>query len=319
MAPTTEEERQDGFRQSEISFLQQQNQELLSTLETVEKEKTDGFSLATDWEQRHKALDSEEEALRSRIQELDKTLHDEQMEASAKDEHLRVVQEQNEQMLTLLEKEETTMKKAKQQAAELTEHNERLAKIEQHFEEVQKGLEKAVADSKDSALKPHEQVRQARGLNDSLRADVANVEAQTQVDIEALEQALEVVNRKNVDYVQQIKRQESREVQLKGDIQELKNRADGLKNETHEMAQQLEGDSAERVAFESERGTLLQKIETAEAQVDALKGALHTAEKASEQLSDEQRRAAERYREIADKVYSLMDALRLSQVDFEES
>ena len=57
-----------------------------------------------------------------------------------------------------------------------------------------------------------------------------------------------------------------------------------------------------------------QKLEGLEAQIDILKKTLNTAEKANEQLTEENRRSAEKFREMADKVYGLMDSMRLNQV-----
>ncbi|CAE8721535.1 unnamed protein product, partial [Polarella glacialis] len=53
-------------------------------------------------------------------------------------------------------------------------------------------------------------------------------------------------------------------------------------------------------------------------QADTLKKALSTAERANEQLQDENRTTADRCRETADKVYALMDSLRLNQVELKK-
>ena len=49
-------------------------------------------------------------------------------------------------------------------------------------------------------------------------------------------------------------------------------------------------------------------------QVDALRKALSSSERANEGLQEDNRQSAEKFREMADKVYALMDALRLNQV-----
>ena len=49
-------------------------------------------------------------------------------------------------------------------------------------------------------------------------------------------------------------------------------------------------------------------------QVEALRKALSSAERANESLQEDNRQSAEKFREMADKVYALMDALRLNQV-----
>eukprot|EP00971_Amphidinium_carterae_P037784 742988-Amphidinium_carterae.1 len=59
-------------------------------------------------------------------------------------------------------------------------------------------------------------------------------------------------------------------------------------------------------------------IEALEVQADTLKKALNTAERANEQLQEENRTAAERCRETADKIYALTDSLRLNQVELKK-
>merc|ERR1712187_417101 len=69
---------------------------------------------------------------------------------------------------------------------------------------------------------------------------------------------------------------------------------------------------------ERARSQLEMQIEALEVQADTLKKALTQAERANEQLQNENRSSQERCRESHDKVYALMDALRLNQVELKK-
>ncbi|CAE7247468.1 msrA [Symbiodinium sp. CCMP2592] len=138
------------------------------------------------------------------------------------------------------------------------------------------------------------------------------------VDIEALGQALQVVEQKNLEYMNRIHKQETREQQLKGENSTLQEEVESIRSEIDALRKQLEGDEESRTHFERARSQLEMTIESLEVQVDTLKKALSTAERANEQLQDENRTTADRCRETADKVYALMDSLRLNQVELKK-
>ncbi len=76
---------------------------------------------------------------------------------------------------------------------------------------------------------------------------------------------------------------------------------------------QLNEDQDARDGFEKRKGELLREVERREAQVDALKKALALAERATEAANEEKQRAVNQLKDMADKVYSLMDNLKLNQ------
>ena len=108
-------------------------------------------------------------------------------------------------------------------------------------------------------------------MNETLRADLQGTEAQAKVDIEALEQALQVVKQKNLEYLHLIGAQEVKEQNLNAELEQLKELQGKLQQEIHDLKHTMEGDEEERQKFERNKGDLHQKIEAVEAQVDALK------------------------------------------------
>ncbi len=79
------------------------------------------------------------------------------------------------------------------------------------------------------------------------------MDAQTQVDIEALNQVLTVVSNKNVEYLTQLQRQETRENQLKEELNGLKETANNFRKEIESLKKRMDGDEKERLAFERDK------------------------------------------------------------------
>ncbi|CAD7957005.1 unnamed protein product [Amoebophrya sp. A120] len=304
-----------GFRASEIAFLQEQNNNVLQALENIEDERDNTLRLVREWEDKEQQMLVETASVQQKIQVLQDALVQEKTELISKDEHVRVLSQQNQQMLELLELEEVKTRDLVAKIGELDEENNSLKVLEGEFDKIKEEIENLIKGKKEESLQTADQLREFRQLNESLRADIASVDAQTQVDIEALNQVLTVVSNKNVEYMQQLQKQDTREQHLNEELAGLRDTASGLKKEIEQMKKQMDGDENERGSFERDKASLQQKIESLESQIDVLKKTLNTAEKSNEQLHEENRRSAEKFREMADKVYGLMDSLRLNQVE----
>mmetsp|Transcript_68112 Transcript_68112/g.122756 ORF Transcript_68112/g.122756 Transcript_68112/m.122756 type:complete len:931 (+) Transcript_68112:131-2923(+) len=308
----------DGMRQNEILFLQEQNKVVLETLERVEAEREKAHEQIRACEERDSSLQSELELVNDKIQALAQRLRQDKSETMAKDEHVKVLSEQNKQMLGLLETEENKSKSSTNVIRDLTSKNRKLQTIAEEFDVAKAELEKQVSVAKSKCADTVATVRGARSLNEVLRSNIQNTEAKTRVDIEALGQALMVVDQKNLEYMQRINKQETREQQLRGETGALQEEVEVVRAEIDQLRKSLEGDEEGRTSFERARSQLEITIEGLEVQADTLKKALSTAERANEQLQDENRTTADRCRETADKVYALMDSLRLNQVELKK-
>jgi myosin protein heavy chain len=308
----------DGFRQTEIQFLQEQNSQVINALEKGEREKEEAKQIAAEFEQKEASLQAEYERVKLKIVAITTELQQQRTESHSKEEHIRVLSDQNKQLLDLLEQTEDKVRKTQESSVALEYEIKRLKLIEEDFDRVKERAEKEVSAAKREVLKLLEAVRDVRETNEMLRTEAANFEAQTSVDLEALEQALSVVKNKNVDYIQQIQKQEVKAQQFQQSIGTLNEEASELETKIVEMKGQMEGEEEERQKFSRNAGDQQQRLEGQEAQVDALRKALSSAERANEGLQEDNRQSAEKFREMADKVYALMDALRLNQVDLKK-
>jgi hypothetical protein len=306
------------IRSQEIAHLQEENRQVLEQLEKVEHERDDALKIIAACEEKDKAIQADLNALNDKIQAMGERVQEDKMLVVSKDEHVKVVAEQNKQMMQLLENEETKQKTNSDNIRELEAKNRKLQRIADEFDVAKSVIEKKVADAKTKSAEVNAGVNSQRSLNETLRANIQNTEAKTRVEIEALGQALQVVENKNLEYLTRINRQETKEKQLQGETETLNQEVEKVRAEIDQLRKQLEGDSEGRVLFERHRSQIETAIEALEVQADTLKKALNTAERANEQLQEENRTSAERCRETADKVYALMDSLRLNQVELKK-
>jgi len=307
-----------GFRNNEIHFLQEQNNEVLGSLERVEDERDQAIKIIHDCEEMDARLQAELQSVRDKVGALGNRIQQDRTEAVAKDEHVKVLSEQNKQMLQLLEAEEAKSRDNAERIRNLEAKNRKLQRIAEEFDVAKGEIEKQVADAKTKAVDVIAGVKNQRGLNETLRANIQNTEAKTRVDIEALGQAMQVVDQRNLEHLQRINKQEAKEKQLQSENEALKQQVEKVREDIDELRKQLEGDTEGRTGFERQRGQIESSIEGDEVAADTLKKALNTAERANEQLQDENRTSAERCRETADKVYALMDSLRMNQVELKK-
>jgi len=307
-----------GFRSNEITFLQEQNRAVLTELESVEHERDKALEVIKACEEKDQGFQAELQCVRDKIGSMNDRVNEDKTLAIAKDEHVRVLSEQNKQMIQLLENEETKSREHSDKIRDLENKNRKLQRIAEQFDVAKSGIESQVAEAKSKSSHFISGVKNQRSLNETLRANIQNTEAKTRVDIEALGQSLQVVENKNLEYMTRINKQETKETQLRGETETLKEEVEKVRAEIDALRKQLEGDNEGRVGFERARSQIEMAIEALEVQADTLKKALNTAERANEQLQDENRTSAERCRETADKVYALMDSLRLNQVELKK-
>mmetsp|Transcript_13809 Transcript_13809/g.39289 ORF Transcript_13809/g.39289 Transcript_13809/m.39289 type:complete len:895 (+) Transcript_13809:123-2807(+) len=308
----------ERFRANEIAFLQQKNNEILAVLGQCEAERDEALEQIAACEEKDTALQGELQGSKDRISALASLFQQSKSEIVAKDEHVRVQTEQNKHLLSVLESVENKSKESQDRIQSVEARNKKLQRVADVFDAAKADLERQVAEAKAKGAENIAKVQGQRGLNETLRANIQNTEARVRVDIESLGQALQVCDNKNLEYMQKINGQEAKEQKLQSETAALKEEVESARTEIDKLRKRLEGDEEGRTTFERARSQLEVQIESLEVQADTLKKALTQAERANEQLQEENRGSQERCRENHDKVYALMDALRLNQVELKK-
>mmetsp|Transcript_85171 Transcript_85171/g.194264 ORF Transcript_85171/g.194264 Transcript_85171/m.194264 type:complete len:776 (+) Transcript_85171:61-2388(+) len=303
----------ENFRATNIRYFQEQNKQVLKALEKVEEERDEANAVIKQWEERQSKLQSEYDRFAARLEATQQAAEKSRAEIQAKDEHIRVLSEQNKHLLGLLETEEGKSREIADEKEGVDREHDRLTKIAEEYTTVKKTTEQHIALANGEVTKLQMELQNGHEENAELRAAAANYEAQIKVDLQSLEAALANAKAKNVQYLQQMQHNDVAEHRMQSDLQHVRDKIEQTHREKARLQAHLDGEEEDRDQFEKSRSTLHKKVDTLEAQQDQLRKALSAAEVQHEQLQDESRNSGEKFREMADKVYSLMDQLRLGQ------
>merc|ERR1719440_317425 len=97
----------ENFKSHNIRFLQEQNRQVLAALEKVEEERDDTLQVIKQWEDKQVVAQREYGKLQTQLGQFEDRCNGSRMDILKKDEQIRVLSEQNTQLMTLLEQEES--------------------------------------------------------------------------------------------------------------------------------------------------------------------------------------------------------------------
>jgi chromosome segregation ATPase len=155
-----------GFRANEINFLQDENRNILTQLENVEKERDDALAIIKACEAKDDGFQSELQAIRDKIGALATKVNEDKMLTVSKDEHVKVLSEQNKQMIQLLENEETKSRDHQGKISEFESKNRKLQRIAEEFDVEKARIEGEVAEAKNKSCGIISGVKNHRSLNE---------------------------------------------------------------------------------------------------------------------------------------------------------
>lgn len=308
----------ENFKHHNIRFLQEQNRQVLGALNKVEEERDDTLQVIKQWEDKQVVAQREYGKLNTQLGQFEDRCNASRMEILKKDEQIRVLSEQNTQLMSLLEQEESRAKSKLDEWQNLKNENDRLQSISDEYDRMKAAGDQQMLGANTEILKMQEELRNASNETDQLQSAAKNFAAQAKVDIESLEDTLAQAKQKNVGYLQQIQHNEVNEHRLAETLQGLKDIFEELTVQKKSLRMQLDGDQAQRDKWCKSRAEVTRRLETLEATREQLRQALEAAEQANSQMQQENQSGAENFRQMGDKVYALMDQLRLNQVELKK-
>lgn len=167
-------------------------------------------------------------------------------------------------------------------------------------------------------MKLQEEVRNAQNETEQLQTAAKNFTAQWKRDIEELEEKLQEAKKQNVLHLEQIQHNEVNEHRLLEEVQSWKLQIEELGVQKKSAKIQLDGDQMARGTWSKSKLEIMKRTEQLDRTADELRQAINVAEETNQKLTEENTKGAENFREMGDKVYSLMDQLRLNQVNLKK-
>lgn len=308
----------ENFRQTNVRFLQEQNKQALSALQKVEEERNEAYSTVKEWETRQAKLEAEFDDLQYQLEDLESNGVKSRAALQQKDEHVRVLSEQNRQLLEMLEAEEKKGGDESEELKKQTDNNSRLRELKKAFEAMKAAGDAQLLTATTEVVKLQEEEKNARGETEQLQTAAMNFSAQAKKDIEELESQLEEAKKANVLHLTQIQHNEVHEHKLLEDINVWKLSIEELGVQKKAIKIQLDGDLAVRGGWSKSKMEIMKRTEVLEHTAAELRAAIEAAETTNAQMQAENRKGSEHFKAMGDKVYSLMDQLRLNQVNLKK-
>jgi len=308
----------EGFRSHNVRFLQEQNKEVIRALEKLEEERDEAFAAVAKWDEKKRQVEHEHRKLLEQLAATEETCNNSAAEIEKRDEHIRVLAEQNRSLLDTLEQEEQISKQRETTMMQLNEKQVYLQKKSDEYDHIQETGARELAAANTEIVKHEEELRNSRNEYEALQEADRNFQAQAAADIEALERKLREAKDKNVAHLQQIQHNEVHEHRMNEALQRLKETLDELTYQKKGIRMQLDVDVEHRDKWTQSKAEVERRRGTLEKTVEALRLALRSAEDDNRRMQEDNRHGAENFRQLGDKVYSLMDQLRVNQLDLKK-
>lgn len=308
----------EGFRSHNVRFLQEQNKEVIRALEKLEEERDEALAAVAKWEERKAQVEGEYRKLQEQLAATEETCNLSAAEIQKRDEQIRVLAEQNRSLIDMLEAEEKVSKEREAKVMDETHRQAHLQKISDDYDNIQDTGNKELAAARTEIVKHEEELRHSRNEYEALQEADRNFLAQAKADIEALEKKLREAKDKNVAHLQQIQHNEVNEHRMTEALQKLKETLDELSYQKKGIRMQLDVDVEHRDKWTQSKAEVERRKATLEKTVEALRQSLRSAEDDNRKMQEDNRHGADNFRQLGDKVYSLMDQLRVNQLDLKK-
>lgn len=303
-----------AMKDEQLRILGEQNGKLLASLNAMDDELQTLKATKLRLEDDNRSLRDLNFELQSKARAAETALTKAQAGVEERDTQLRVLTDHNTELLRLLEHEEA-------QAASLATSN---AAQQRDLEALHTRLTSVMASAKiheevatratrEGQLRA-EEVRLLRNESDQLRACNAELKMKTQVELEALQEQLRV--RKEKQYQLLEKMQQLDEAKRRGDDQlaalEDKLRASLERGQELETQVQLEA-KAKRAQLDANKGLFIENGNLMRDKQE-LQQRADRAEQERARMEAENRDSAEQLREMAEKVFQLLERLKLAEL-----
>jgi len=317
-AGKTQKPHTEGFRANNVRYLQDQNKEVTRLLEALEEERDQVLAQVRQWEERKAQVEAEYEKLKVQLANTEETANISTAEIQKRDEQIRVLSEQNRELLDMLDAEEKNCKEKEATLKESDTRHAHLQKISDQYDVVKETGNKQLAQAHTEIAKYEEELRNATNECEQLKEADRNFQAQARADIEALEKKLQTAKDKNVEHLQQIQHNEVHEHRMGEGLVKLKEQLDELSYQKKGIRMQLDVDVEHRDKWQQSKLEVEKRRETLDKTVEALRASLRSAEEHNRKMQEDNKHGADNFRQLGDKVYSLMDQLRVNQLDLKK-
>ena len=237
-----------------------------------------------------------------------------QAEVADKDKQLRIMTDQNTEMLRLLEAEEVRGTQLDREVAELRseldelrqKHGALLATAKTHEELATKA-------AKEGQLRA-EEIRLLRVETEQLKQQNTELKMKTQVEVEALQEQLRVRKEKQYQLLEKLQAQEEAKRQAEDQVAGMEEQLRGLHARNVDLETQMKVESRGRANLEESNRELQTENNNLYNNNKELQNKISKSETERLRLQSEGRDISDNMHEVSQKVFQLMERLKLAEL-----
>jgi myosin protein heavy chain len=237
-----------------------------------------------------------------------------QIDIADKEKQLRIMTDQNSELLRLLESEESLTAKLQGEVNELrAELDELRQKYNALLTTAKTHEELATKAAKEGQLRA-EEIRLLRVEVEQLKQQNTELKMKTQIEVEALQEQLRVRKEKQYQLLEKLQAQEEAKRQAEDQVAGMEEQLRGLHARNVDLETQNKVESRSKSNIEEANKELQIENTTLFNQNKELQAKIERSEKERLRMEAEARDSGEQLREMSDKVFQLLERLKLAEL-----
>ena len=302
------------MKDEQLKILSEQNSSLLASLDKVEEESNSIQLEKLAVEQENRTLRDNNFDLQSRTRAAETMTKKLLLEGEDKDKQLRIMTDQNAELLRLLESEESL---TVQHQKEISELKATLDEVTQKYGSLlgtaKTHEEIAVRAAKEGQLRVDE-IRILRTETEQLKQSNSELKMKTQVEVESLQEQLRVRKEKQYQLLEKLQAQEQAKRQAEDLVAGMEDQLRTLHAKKVEQEALIQAESRAKLCLVDAQ----KQLQVENTSLSSVKGELQAKIERSEterlRMEAEARDNGEQLREMAEKVFQLLERLKLAEL-----
>ncbi|RYH31478.1 hypothetical protein EON65_02465 [archaeon] len=265
-------------------------------------------------EQENRTLRDTNFELQSKARAAETTSKRVQIEVADKEKQLRIMTDQNSELLRLLESEEGLTARLQGEVSELrAELDELRQKYTALLATAKTHEELATKAAKEGQLRA-EEIRLLRVETEQLKQQNTELKMKTQIEVEALQEQLRVRKEKQYQLLERLQAQEEAKRQAEDQVAGMEEQLRGLHARNLDLETQNKVESRSKSNVEESNKELQIENTNLINQCKELQAKIDRSEKERLRMEAEARDSGEQLREMSEKVFQLLERLKLAEL-----
>lgn len=303
-----------AMKDEQLRILSDQNGKLLVSLDKVEEEANTIQMEKLAVEQENRTLRDNNFELQSKARAAETSAKRMQTEVADKEKQLRIMTDQNSELLRLLESEEGLTAQLQNEVAELRAELDELRQKHGALLTTAKTHEEMSTKAAREGQLRAEEIRLLRTETEQLKQQNAELKMKTQVEVEALQEQLRVRKEKQYQLLEKLQAQEEAKRQAEDQVTGMEEQLRGLHAKNVDLETQLQLETRIKQNLEESNKDLQLNNGNLQSHNSDLQVKIERSEKERLRMEAEARDSGDQLREMAEKVFQLLERLKLAEL-----